>query len=191
MFKYLILLIFSISLNANNITIASYNVENFFDLKKDNSEYSEFIPNTKNQWNQRNFNIKLNNLLKVINDIDADIIALQEIENRDLMKLLSSKLPKYTYYSFIKYPDSAVGVGFLSKIEIKNNKNIDVKFTKRLYRPILETTFSNENIEFKVFNNHWPSKAAPESYRIKYAKTLQDRLIQLPKDYDYILLGDF
>ena len=83
MFKYLILLIFSISLNANNITIASYNVENFFDLKKDNSEYSEFIPNTKNQWNQRNFNIKLNNLLKVINDIDADIIALQEIENRD------------------------------------------------------------------------------------------------------------
>ena len=64
MFKYLILLIFSISLNANNITIASYNVENFFDLKKDNSEYSEFIPNTKNQWNQRNFNIKLNNLFK-------------------------------------------------------------------------------------------------------------------------------
>ena len=191
MFKYLILLIFSISLNANNITIASYNVENFFDLKKDNSEYSEFIPNTKNQWNQRNFNIKLNNLLKVINDLDADIIAFQEIENRDLMRLLSSKLPKYTYYSFIKYPNSAVGIGFLSKIEIKNNKNIDVKFTKRLYRPILETTFEYENIEFKIFNNHWPSKAAPESYRIKYAKSLQDRLIQLPKDYDYILLGDF
>ena len=191
MFKYLFLLIFSISLFANNITVASYNVENFFDLKKDNSEYTEFIPNTKNQWNQRNFNIKLNNLLKVISDIDANIIALQEIENRDLMILLSKKLPQYKYYSFVKYPNSAVGVGILSKIEIKSNSTIDVKFTSRLYRPILETTFTYENIEFKVFNNHWPSKAAPESYRIKYAKSLQDRLLQLTQDYDYILLGDF
>ena len=191
MFKYLFLLIFSLSLNANNINIASYNVENFFDLKKDNSEYTEFIPNTKNQWNQRNFNIKLNNLLKVISDLDADIIALQEIENRDLMILLSKKLPQYKYFSFIKYSNSAVGIGILSKIEIKNNQSIDVKFTSKLYRPILETTFIYENLEFKVFNNHWPSKAAPESYRIKYAKSLQDRLIKLPQDYDYILLGDF
>ena len=76
MFKYLILLIFSISLNANNITIASYNVENFFDLKKDNSEYSEFIPNTKSNWNENTFNIKVNNLIKVLKDIDVDIIAL-------------------------------------------------------------------------------------------------------------------
>jgi exonuclease III len=191
LFKYLFLLIFSISLFANNITVASYNVENFFDLKKDNSEYTEFIPNTKNQWNQRNFNIKLNNLLKVISDIDADIIALQEIENRDLMILLSKKLPQYKYYSFVKYPNSAVGIGILSKIEIKSNSTIDVKFTSRLYRPILETTFTYENIEFKVFNNHWPSKAAPESYRIKYAKSLQDRLLELTQDNDYILLGDF
>ena len=191
MFKYLFLLIFSLSLFANNISIASYNVENFFDLKKDNSEYSEYIPNTKNQWNQRTFNIKLNNLLKVINDLDANIIALQEIENRDLMILLSKKLPQYKYYSFIKYPNSAVGIGILSKIEIKNNQSIDVKFTNKLYRPILETTFLYENVEFKVFNNHWPSKAAAESYRIKYAKSLQDRLTQLPQDYDYILLGDF
>jgi exonuclease III len=191
LFKYLCLLIFSISLFANNITVASYNVENFFDLKKDNSEYTEFIPNTKNQWNQRNFNIKLNNLLKVISDIDADIIALQEIENRDLMILLSKKLPQYKYYSFVKYPNSAVGIGILSKIEIKSNSTIDVKFTSRLYRPILETTFTYENIEFKVFNNHWPSKAAPESYRIKYAKSLQDRLLELTQDNDYILLGDF
>ncbi|MDY0051591.1 MAG: endonuclease/exonuclease/phosphatase family protein [Aliarcobacter sp.] len=191
MFKYLFLLIFSISLFANNITIASYNVENLFDLKKDNSEYSEFIPNTHTQWNQRNFNIKLKNLIKVINDIDADIIALQEIENRDLMQNLKRKLPQYSYYSFIKYPNSAIGVGLLSKIKIKDNKNIDVKFTNKLFRPILETTFIYENIEFKVFNNHWPSKAVGESYRIQYAKNLQDRLVNLPKDYDYILVGDF
>lgn len=191
MFKLIFIFLTLISLNAQNIKIASYNVENFFDLENDKTEYQEFIPNGKALWNQRNFNIKLNNIIKVLEDLDADIVALQEIENRDLIRLLQKKIPKYKYYSFIKYPNSAVGLGILSKIEIKNSKSLDVKFETKLFRPILETTFVYENIEFKIFNNHWPSKNVGESYRIKYAKTLQDRLVKLEKDYDYILIGDF
>ena len=191
MLKILFLFLLTLTLNANTFSIASYNVENLFDLNEDNNEYSEFIPNTKSNWNENTFNIKVNNLIKVLKDIDADIIALQEVENRELMQLLVKKLPAYNYYSFIKYPDSAIGVGFLSKIKIKENKHLDVKFRTKLFRPILETTFLYDNIEFKVFNNHWPSKAVGESYRVKYAKTLQERIVQLPKDYDYILVGDF
>lgn len=191
MLKILFLFLLTLTLNANTFSIASYNVENLFDLNEDNNEYSEFIPNTKSNWNENTFNIKVNNLIKVLKDIDADIIALQEVENRELMQLLVKKLPNYNYYSFIKYPDSAIGVGFLSKIKIKENKHLDVKFRTKLFRPILETTFLYENIEFKVFNNHWPSKAVGESYRVKYAKALQERIVQLPKDYDYILVGDF
>ena len=191
MLKILFLFLLTLTLNANTFSIASYNVENLFDLNEDNNEYSEFIPNTKSNWNENTFNIKVNNLVKVLKDIDADIIALQEVENRELMQLLVKKLPAYNYYSFIKYPDSAIGVGFLSKIKIKENKHLDVKFRTKLFRPILETTFLYENIEFKVFNNHWPSKAVGESYRVKYAKALQERIVQLPKDYDYILVGDF
>ena len=133
MFKLLFLFLFSITLYANTFSIASYNVENFFDLNKDNTEYNEFVPNTKTAWNQKNFNIKVNNLVKVLKDIDADIIALQEVENRELMQLLVKKLPAYNYYSFIKYPDSAIGVGFLSKIKIilKKNHPIIEKFIRR------------------------------------------------------------
>jgi exonuclease III len=189
--KILFLFLITVTLNANTFSIASYNVENLFDLNKDGNEYSEFIPDTKANWNEENFNIKINNLTKVIKDLDADIIALQEIENRELMQLLLKKLPNYKYYSFIKYPDSAIGIGFLSKIKIKENKNLDVKVRNKIYRPILETTFVHENIEFKVFNNHWPSKASAESYRVKYAKNLQERVTLLPEDYDYILIGDF
>ena len=191
MIKILFLFLITVTLNANTFSIASYNVENLFDLNKDGNEYSEFIPDTKANWNEENFNIKINNLTKVIKDLDADIIALQEIENRELMQLLLKKLPNYKYYSFIKYPDSAIGIGFLSKIKIKENKNLDVKVRNKIYRPILETTFVHENIEFKVFNNHWPSKASAESYRVKYAKNLQERVTLLPEDYDYILIGDF
>lgn len=191
MHKYLAILVFSIFLNASEIKIASYNVENFFDLTYDKTEYEEFIPDSTSLWNKKNFNIKLNNIIKVISDLDADIIALQEIENIELMKILRQKLPQYQYYSFIKYPNSAVGLGFLSKIKIKNSASIDVKFSNAIYRPILEVTFVKEEVEFKIFNNHWPSKRASEIYRIKYAKALFDRLKSLKEDYDYILLGDF
>ena len=71
MLKLLIIFIFSISLYGSNLKIASYNVENFFDLSYDKSEYNEFIPNNNSLWNQKNFNVKLNNLIKVIDDIDA------------------------------------------------------------------------------------------------------------------------
>lgn len=191
MYKYLIIFIFATFLNAQDLKIASYNVENFFDLSYDKTEYDEYIPNNKSLWNQRNFNIKLENIIKVIEDLDADIIALQEIENENLIKLLKQKLPQYSYYNFTKYPSSAVGLGFLSKIPIKNSQNLNVKFEKAVYRPILETTFKLENLEFKIFNNHWPSKKSPENYRVKYAKTLYDRLKELPNDSYYILLGDF
>ncbi len=191
MYKFLFIFLLTINLFSKDFTLASYNVENLFDLNKQNTEYKEYIPNTTSKWNQKNFNIKIDNILKVLKDIDADIIALQEIENKKLIDSIIKRLPQYKYSSFSKYTNSSIGLGFISKIQIKNNKNINIKFAKKLYRPILETTFELDNIEFKVFNNHWPSKRVPESFRIKFAKKLFDRLSSLPKDYDYILVGDF
>lgn len=190
MLKFLLFLILPILLFSQNIKIATYNPENFFDLKNDKTEYEEYIPNNKYLWNQRTFDAKLKNVIKVINDLDADIIALQEVENEDLMKLLKQKLPQYSYYTFAKYPSSAVGLGFLSKIPIKNSTTIDTNLSKESYRPIIEATFTFENVDFKIFNNHWPSKKSSETYRVKYAQTLNNRLKELENDYDYIILGD-
>ncbi|XPV69749.1 MAG: endonuclease/exonuclease/phosphatase family protein [Halarcobacter sp.] len=191
MVKSLFFLFLTLSLYAKTFTVSSYNVENLFDLNYDGTEYSEYIPNTKALWNQRTFNKKFNNLVKVLKDLDSDIFALQEIENEHLIKLLKKKLPQYKYYSFYKYKNGSVGLAILSKIKIKSSKKIDVKFTNKLFRPIQEVTFSLDNGEFKIFNNHWPSKRSSESYRIKYAKYLFDRVNKLPKDLDYILVGDF
>jgi len=191
MLKLLVLLFFTLSLYSKEFIVASYNVENLFDLKKQKTEYNEYQPFTKSKWNKQTFEKKLNNVIKVIKDIDADIIALQEVENKELMRLLIKKIPSYKYYSFTKYKNSSVGLGFLSKIKIVDTQQLNVKFSKKTFRPILESTFEINNIKFKIFNNHWPSKRVSESYRIKYAKRLQDRLRILPRDYDYILLGDF
>lgn len=191
MLKILILTLLLINSYAKEFTVLSYNVENLFDLKKQNTEYKEYIPNTKSKWNKRNFDIKLSNIVKVLKNTNSDIIALQEIENEDIVRKLQKKLPLYKYYTFSKYKNSSIGLAFLSKIEIIKNEQINVSFKRRIYRPILESTFKINNIKFKIFNNHWPSKRVPESFRIKYAKKLKDRINKLPRDYDYILIGDF
>ena len=61
-------------------------------MTNDKTDYDEYIPNNKYLWNQRTFDAKLKNIIKVLNDLDADIIALQEIENENLIKLLKQKL---------------------------------------------------------------------------------------------------
>lgn len=191
MTKLLLFLFLSIFLYAQEFTISSYNVENFFDLKENKTDYKEYKPDNESKWNKKNFQIKLAHIMKVIKDLDSDIIALQEVENKYLMQLLLKKLPQYKYYTFSKYPNSSVGIGFLSKIEIIKNNTMQVKFSDKTFRPILESTFKIENYEFKIFNNHWPSKRSSESYRVKYAKKLFDRVSKIDSDYDYILLGDF
>ena len=77
MFRLLIFLFLPIILFSQNIKIASYNVENFFDLNNDKTEYIEYIPNNKHLWNQGAFDAKLKNILKVINDLDAEKLILK------------------------------------------------------------------------------------------------------------------
>ncbi len=189
--KILFLLLIPLFLFAKQFTVASYNIENLFDLNANKTDYKEYLPNTKSNWNKKTFEIKMKNSIKVLKDLDTDIIALQEIENKQVLKLLQKRIPEYKYISFKKYSNSSVGLGFLSKIKIIDEKALNIKFSDKTFRPILETTFLFDNIEFKIFNNHWPSKRVAESYRVKYAKYLFDRVSTLPKDYDYILLGDF
>ena len=59
------LLIFFTIVNSKEFTIASYNVENLFDLTHNKSEYNEYIPNTKSLWNKKNYKIHKNNIIKI------------------------------------------------------------------------------------------------------------------------------
>ena len=173
-----------------NFKVASYNVENLFDLNYDKSEYKEFIPNSKAGWNQEIYQKKLFNIAKVVKDLNADILGLVEIESlralEDLMR--SSKLYKYGY--FIKNPNSAIGVAIVSKFPISKTAGMKIENGSKNDRYILEADININGKNLKVFISHWKSKKSPESDRIKYAKTLKNRIKNLPSDQDYIILGD-
>ena len=189
--KYFIFL-FSF-LSATEFKVASYNVENLFDMSYNGTEYQEYIPNTHN-WTKSILNKKLTNISEVICDIDADIIGLQEIENQNTLKLLQKSLKKYgciyRYSAITHKPKSAIQVALLSKIPIRYSKDIVVTKAWGI-RNILETKFIIDRNPIYIFVNHWNSKKSPDRKRIKSAIALKKRLLKLPKGSEYILLGDF
>jgi hypothetical protein len=180
----------NLSAFALEFKIATYNVENLFDLQYDKTEYEEYIPD-KTNWNQTILDKKLTNISRVINDLDADIVALQEIESKASLLMMMEQTPKYKYYSFIKNPHSSIGLGIISKFEIIETKSIPIDTKNTYSRPILEATLKIDNKLLKVYVNHWRSKAAGESARIPYAKSLYKQISSQNDDIPYIILGDF
>ena len=189
--KLLLLFLFFLSTaHAFKFKVASYNVENLFDLHHDKSEYKEYIPNTYSKWNKKNQTIKLQNSAQVISQMDADIIALQEIESQTALNELLEYLPQYPYSAFVKNKNSSIGLAIISKFKITQNQLLFVQNSK-VNRGIQKVTVNIHNHTLLLFNNHWASKRHKESRRINFALHLQDEVKTYANDLDYILLGDF
>lgn len=190
----LLFLVISFLQGNSMIKIATYNVENLFDLQKSGNEYKEFIPNTRSRWNQKNYKIKLNNISKVIKDINADIIGLQEIESlqalKDLRYTLKRKGLYYPYFKIANYKQTTIKVAILSKYTFVYTHEIAVQSSYR-YRNILEAKFKINNQDLYVLVNHWKAKSGPESMRIISAKKLLKRVHELGTNKNIIALGDF
>ena len=185
---FFFLFIYTLQLYSLDFKVASYNVENFFDLHYDKTEYKEFIPNTK-YWNKIAFNNKLRNISQTIQDLDADILALQEVESLKVIDAIVTKNPQYKYIAFLKNKDSAIGMALISKFKIVSSSSIVVDKHNKFSRDILKVNINIENKPFIVYVNHWRSKRASESKRIKYALALKSEIDkQLNKDY--IIIGD-
>lgn len=191
---FFILILLSSLFGERTLKIATYNVENLFDLKRNGNEYEEYIPNKNSEWNEKNYKIKVKNITRVLSDIDADIVALQEIESLDALKDLRYALKRngvyYEYYAFAHKKNSTVNVAILSKIPFKYAKEVSVTSSLK-YRNILEVKFIIDDQEFYIFNNHWKAKTGSESQRIVSAKALMKRVKEIGINNNIILLGDF
>jgi endonuclease/exonuclease/phosphatase family metal-dependent hydrolase len=189
----LFLLVLS-QLQGANVKIASYNVENLFDMNDDGNEYEQYIPNTSWGWNDDTHRIKVQNTAQVIRDINADIIGLQEIESETALKELKAELNRqglyYQHYAFAKKKNSAVAVALLSRYPIKSALSHTVS-SNRAYRDILEVKLDINGKTLRIFVNHWKSKNGPESMRLESAKVLKSILSKLDKNEPFVLLGDF
>ena len=177
---------------AQSLKIASWNVENLFDMQRQGSEYEEYIP-SRHGWTEAMLRKKLEHTAQVICDLDADVIALQEIENDQALARLQRLLGRvgcpYPYRAITTGPGRPVHVALLSRVKIAKKREIPVTYGGR-QRRILEVRLQTDP-PLRLFVNHWRSKRGPESERVLYAKVLRKRLERLPAGTEYLLLGDF
>ncbi|WP_286337099.1 endonuclease/exonuclease/phosphatase family protein [Hydrogenimonas cancrithermarum] len=190
----ILLLLLPLFLFSKEFRVASYNVENLFDLQKSGSEYTEYIPNTGYGWNKKAFTIKVDNIARVICDLKLEIIGLQEIESDEALEALQAGVKRcgwpMAYRAIADEKATTVKTALLSKYPILQKREIDPDGTLST-RNILEVLLDVDGKRVRIFVNHWKSRSGAESRRIVSAKALMRRLMKLSKDADYILLGDF
>ena len=181
------------SIEAKTFKVATYNLENLFDLTRDGTEYQEYIPNTGYGWTRDIANIKYTNIARVMKDLGCDVVALQEVESKKALIALLHKLKDfgvdYPYLEIADLKATPVKCAVLSKFPIAEKKEIQVY--NKIARNILKITLDIDGNRLILFINHWKSKRGPESIRIAYAKKLKREIGKLKEDVDFILIGDF
>jgi endonuclease/exonuclease/phosphatase family metal-dependent hydrolase len=109
--------------------VMTWNLENLY------RPNSQFGPKTQDEFEQ-----KLDCLTKIILDLDADVLAVQEVGSKDAFKDLVDRLQgRYPHTKLSAKPDSrGIRVGFLSKLAIEESEDI-VDFPK-LGLPSVQST---------------------------------------------------
>jgi len=192
--KILLILLIPFFLFAKPFKVATYNVENLFDAVYNGTEYEEYIPGRHN-WNPKMARVKLNHTAEVICDLDADILALQEVENTQVFEALQQKLKQvgcgYRYAAITHKRGAPIQVALLSRFPIKRERELQVSYSPHV-RNILEVEADIDGHPLTLFVNHWKSKSRKgvESKRLAYAKTLQKRILSMPGSKEYLILGD-
>lgn len=180
--RVLVALIFLFSLLfSSELKIATYNVENLFDDKISGGEYSDF---KSNRWNSAKYQQKLRKISRVLRELNADVVALNEIENENVIKELAN-LSGYKFYKFATLKGSPVGLGLLSRYRISDSEIYVVPDVKT--RPILMSRVEFEGHSIEFFIAHFPAAKNPIKHRIAAANTMKKAV---KNSKNGVILGD-
>lgn len=217
--------------NSKTLEIMAYNVENLFDTKHDKVDGVSkndfaFLPNSAKEkragcaeikaykwqkecfetdWNDEKLKIKIDKIVDVIRReriTPPDFLAVTEIENKDVTKMLADALG-YKKFEISQGPDKRgietaliynedKGIKFVSRQE---HEVTGETFKEYPTRNILEVEFLiGEKHPLTIFVNHWPSQGGPTISRIAAAEVLKKRVQAIKKanpDHYVIATGDF
>lgn len=172
------------------MVVATFNVEWLGDGKTDRKPRNE---------------ADYNNIAKIISELNADIVGLQEIENVNAIKKILKYLKSYKF--IITENKTAQNVAYLynSKLEIKRSFVSDrIDVADRSTRPALVMECKKSNFDFVVVNVHLKSTSRYDntaekkerSFDLRGSQVIElnkfaDSIINAKKELDVILLGDF
>ncbi len=196
-----------------SIKIAFYNLENLFDTIDDpNTEDSEFLPDSKLNWDTKKVSKKIENISKVLLGIGKtnppEIIGLCEVENQNILTDLIqlSDLKKHNYQIIHKEsPDfRGIDVALIYRQEkytpiknewIKINFPFDPDYTTRDILYSEGKLVNGDTVH--IFVNHWTSRwggqevtEAKRIYIAKLIKSKTDQILENNPHANIIIMGD-
>lgn len=208
----------------NELKIMSYNLYNLFDADKDEfsddwqwlplnypgkQQYCSRLPSPKAQktcsefdWTYEKVDWKLNQIKKVVAFQGSlpDVLAVVEIENENVMRLLAAKLG-YQHYLITNSADKrGIDVGLMfnprSDFTYMGWEPLYVQFpSRRPGRDILRVDFNWRGRPLSIYVNHWPSQFNPTEERVASAQVLQrnvDEMMQrMGPQWSSVAVGDF
>jgi endonuclease/exonuclease/phosphatase family metal-dependent hydrolase len=194
---------------AGRVLILSYNVQNLFDGRVDGSEYAEYRPP---HWTPDAAEAKLAALGRAIRRAarpagalspgrTADLIALQEVENLEVLLRLRDRYLAdlgYRYAVLVAQEGAATHTAFLSRLAvIRTAVHPCGDFSGLPLRHVLEIEVEHQGRRLIVINNHWKSKtggiAKTAAARRQSAAVVRRRIEVLLRDdpaADVIVVGD-
>jgi predicted extracellular nuclease len=201
----------TVAQNQDSLTIAFWNVENFFDTLNTNGKNDEeFSPTSKKHWDSERYQTKVLHLAQVIGDMNnnlgPDILGMAETETNEVVNDLVNSTIKNLNYKVVRIqsPDerriSTALIYKSDKFELLNavgdTVHLENNHSTRLILHVSLLTKNNEILH--VFVNHWPSRLggeeASEINRVAAAKTLRasvDVLIKTNPSANIVIMGDF
>lgn len=212
----IILLLLSASTSKNfatTINIMTFNCHNLFDTKHDDNKNDyDFLPKpkknsrrcSKDNWDAEVLNHKLDNVAAVIKNVfkgrGADIVFLQEIENRAVLKrLVNEKLSgmKYTTIIHLESNDPrGIDQAILSRYPI--NKKEQVIFNPNMKnddkRGILTARIKINQSFYSLMNVHLPApfhNADQRRKMIEHINKVKKEIEDKHPNEKIILAGDF
>lgn len=185
---------------------ATWNVQTFFDAVNDGTEYTDF--QKSKTWGTAAYTERLVRLCASIRSIDADVIALEEIEKQEILYDISNFLAgewnprkNYTYASFSREDGASIGIGVLSRFPLGQITvhSLDVRSEPEKMpsmRPIMEVPVYAGGRELVLFLNHWKSKSGGEEETEKW-RNMEEGVLSacversLGQNKNLLIMGDF
>lgn len=198
-------------------TLAFYNVENLYDTENDSLTFDDDrTPNGKDNWTQKKYEAKLQNISKVISQIghpqvqtSPDIIGLCEIENKKVLEdLIAHPNLQNKNYGIIHF-DSPDERGIDVALIYKKAAFIPTTFQSRrllLFNEEGERDYTRDQLvvggilddeQIYCIVNHWPSRSGGEARSkpnrlaaAKLNKRIIDSILKIDHNAKIISMGD-
>lgn len=176
--------------SQGTVTIGTFNIQWLGDGVND------LNPRTEDDYRE---------IAQIIKETNADILALEEIENNRAIEIITDYLDDFSYYVSNKSGKQNVAIIYKNYIEIKNIKEyMPIAVVEHKTRPALTFDCKFKNFDWKMMvvhlksTSHYDStdylKQKSREIRSEQAELIDnwiDSVLALKQEQDIIVTGDF